>query len=60
MQFNQLNKKAQARAVNDYQEGWLETHPNDPLDEYEIFNILSTDLIEDEYDDQGKLVTEGI
>ena len=54
--YTELSKKAQNKAVKDYMEGWEETHPNDPLDGYEVHGILSTDLIHYTYDNDGNLL----
>lgn len=57
LNFNELNKEAQEKAVQDYINGWEETRPNDELDYKEVREILSKDLVEDKYDDKGKLIS---
>lgn len=54
MRFIELNSRSRKKAVEDYQKGWLETHPEDPLDEDEVYSILSE--LDDEYDFDGNLI----
>jgi hypothetical protein len=37
--FKELSRKAKNKAIKDYCNGWLETHEDDPLDEYEVEQI---------------------
>lgn len=54
MKFLELSSRARKKAVDEYGQGWLETHPTDPLDEDEIYNILSD--LDYEYDLNGNLI----
>ena len=38
--FRELSKRSQNIAITDYCKGWLITHPDDPLDEFEVGQIL--------------------
>ena len=55
-QFNRLNKKAKLRACKDYQKGWLETHPDDPIDFEDTYSVLVHDLKEERYTKFGRLL----
>jgi len=57
MKFLELSLDAKMKAMNDYHEGWLESHPNDELELDEIYDILSIDLVDEiSYDDDGNLI----
>lgn len=56
--FEKLSRKAKDKAIKDYCNGWLETHGDDPLDEYEVEQILLTDLEDERYDVKGNLLEE--
>jgi len=57
MRFLDLSIDAKMKAMNDYQEGWLESHPNDKLELDEIYDILSIDLDDEtSYDEDGNLI----
>ncbi len=54
--FEKLSRRSKDKAIKDYCKGWLETHPNDPLDEYEVEGILLHDLEEERYTKKGELI----
>jgi hypothetical protein len=56
--FKELSRKAKNKAIKDYCNGWLETHEDDPLDEYEVEQILLIDLADELYDITGNLLEE--
>jgi uncharacterized short protein YbdD (DUF466 family) len=56
MKFNQLNKKAQERAVKDYVEGWKETHPKETMSTKEAQRLCDEE--EMNYNKQGKYLGE--
>jgi hypothetical protein len=56
--FEELSRKAKNKAIKDYCNGWLETHEDYPLDEYEVEQILLTDLSDELYNRSGKLLEE--
>jgi hypothetical protein len=49
-----LNIKAQEKAIQDYNDGWLESHADDLLTQEEIREILS-DIESDSYNLDGVL-----
>lgn len=53
MKFKELNKKAQERAIEDYLDGWEETHSDDPLSIREAYVCLMD--LNDDYDNNGVL-----
>ena len=57
--YGELSDKAQRKALKDYLNGWLETHPNDPLDPDESHETLFYDLTDYRYSKSGKLITTG-
>lgn len=43
--FTDLGKEAQRRAVSNYLNGWLETHPKDDLTYTDVYYILQNDVM---------------
>lgn len=54
--FNELSSKVQNKVIKDYQNGWLETHPNESLTKYEVSDILMDNLKEENYDKKGNFL----
>jgi hypothetical protein len=56
--FHELSSTAKEKAVKDYINGWAETHPDEPLNEVLVTDILETDLSEDLYTEVGDLISD--
>lgn len=56
--FNELSKRAKNKAISDYQNGWLITHPDDTLEYDEVLETLLYDTKEDRYNRLGELLSE--
>ena len=54
--FNELSSKVQNKVIKDYQNGWVETHPNESLTKYEVIDILMDNLKEENYDQKGNFL----
>lgn len=57
--YEELSQRAQNKALKDYLDGWLETHPNDPLDADESHYTLLQDLTDYRYSKSGELLSTG-
>lgn len=54
--FKQLSIKAKNKAIDDYIKGWKETHPNEQLDHFTVFDMLWDN--EDKYSRNGTFIEE--